>query len=63
MGLSEDNKVYIACGENRIRYNGIKLFSMEQLKEYTNVCMGHFYCSIDWMHVPGRKQCCSKEDQ
>ncbi|XP_065919557.1 uncharacterized protein [Dysidea avara] len=36
VGLSEDNKVYIACGENRIRYNGIKLFSMEQLKEYTN---------------------------
>lgn len=37
MGLSEDDKVYIACGENRIKYNGIKLLSMEQLKEYTNV--------------------------
>ena len=37
VGLSEDDKVYIACGENRIRYNGIKLLNMEQLKEYTNV--------------------------
>ena len=37
VGLSEDDKVYIACGENRIKYNGIKLLSMEQLKEYTNV--------------------------
>lgn len=36
VGLSDD-KVYIACGENRIKYNGIKLLSMEQLKEYTNV--------------------------
>ena len=37
VGLSDDDKVYIACGENRIKYNGIKLLSMEQLKEYTNV--------------------------
>ena len=37
VGLSEDDKVYIACGENKIKYNGIKLLSMEQLKEYTNV--------------------------
>ena len=37
VGLSEDDKVYIACGENRIKYNGIKLLTMEQLKEYTNV--------------------------
>lgn len=29
--------MYIGCGENRIKYNGIKLLSMEQLKEYTNV--------------------------
>ena len=37
VGLSDDDKVYIACGENRIKYNGIKLLSMEQMKEYTNV--------------------------
>ena len=37
VGLSEDGKVYIACGENSDKYNGIKLLSMEQLKEYTNV--------------------------
>ena len=37
VGLSEDDKVYIACGENKIKYNGIKLLSMEQLKEYKNV--------------------------
>ena len=37
VGLSEDDKVYIACGENKIKYNGIKILSMEQLKEYTNV--------------------------
>ena len=37
VGLSEDDKVYIACGENKIKYNGIKVLSMEQLKEYTNV--------------------------
>ena len=37
VGLSEDDKVYIACGESSDKYNGIKLLSMEQLKEYTNV--------------------------
>ena len=37
VGLSEDDKVYIACGENRIMHSGIKLLSMEQLKEYINV--------------------------
>ncbi|XP_065920812.1 uncharacterized protein [Dysidea avara] len=36
VGLSEENKVYIACGEHKNRYNGIKLFSVEQLKEYTD---------------------------
>ena len=43
VGLSEDDKVYIACGENRIKYNGLKLLSMEQLKEYTNVL-----CTYVW---------------
>ena len=37
VGLSEDGKVYIACGESSNKYNSIKLLSMEQLKEYTNV--------------------------
>ena len=37
VGLSEDDRVYIGCGENRIECNEIKLLSMDQLKEYTNV--------------------------
>ena len=46
VGLSEDDKVYVACGENRIKYNGIKLLSMEQLKEYTNVLFYSQLCII-----------------
>ena len=37
MGLSEDDKVYIACGENYSKYNGLKLLDIETLKEYSNV--------------------------
>ena len=46
VGLSEDDKVYIACGENRIKYNGIKLLNMEQLKEYINVLFYSQLCII-----------------
>ena len=46
VGLSEDDKVYIACGENMFKYNGIKLLSMEQLKEYTNVLFYSQLCII-----------------
>ena len=46
VGLSEDDKMYVACGENRIKYNGIKLLSMEQLKEYTNVLFYSQLCII-----------------
>ena len=46
VGLSGDDKVYIACGENRIKYNGVKLLNMEQLKEYTNVLFYSQLCII-----------------